>query len=178
MAIPRWLQRILDHHGVTFEERHHPPAHSASELAQAEHVSGYRVIKTVFLAASGRPVMRPVTEMQVKSAIARPAFHEQVAAGKPYRVFGAAWASESHITKVEVSTDGGTTWQPAKLIDPPTPFTWQRWEYRWQVPAGANRYTLMSRATDSRGHVQPAKHDPDRRAYMINFTLPVEVIAS
>jgi len=128
--------------------------------------------------ASGQPVMRPVTEMQVKSEIARPAFHEQVAPGKPYRVFGAAWAGESEITKVEVSIDGGTTWQPAKLLDESTPFAWRRWEYQWQVPTGANRYTLMARATDKLGRTQPAKHHPDRRSYMINFTLPIEVEAS
>jgi DMSO/TMAO reductase YedYZ molybdopterin-dependent catalytic subunit len=63
--------------------------------------------------SSGQPVMRPVTEMHVKSAIARPAFHEQIAAGKPYRVFGAAWAGESQVAKVEVTTDGGKNWQPA-----------------------------------------------------------------
>jgi hypothetical protein len=120
--------------------------------------------------------MRPITEMQVKSAIARPAFHEQVEAGKPYRVFGAAWAGESAVARVEVSTDGGANWQPAELLDEATPFTWQRWEYQWQVPAGGNRYTLMARATDKLGRTQPAKHDPDRRSYMINFTLPAEVI--
>jgi DMSO/TMAO reductase YedYZ molybdopterin-dependent catalytic subunit len=127
--------------------------------------------------AGGQPVMRPVTEMQVKSAISRPAFHEQIAAGKLYRVFGAAWAGEADITKVEVSTDGGASWQPAKLLDEPMPFTWRRWEYEWQVPGGANRYTVMARATDKLGRTQPAKHDPDRRSYMINFTMPVEVIS-
>jgi DMSO/TMAO reductase YedYZ molybdopterin-dependent catalytic subunit len=127
--------------------------------------------------SSGRPVLEPVTEMQVKSAIARPAFQERVAAGKPYRVFGAAWAGESQVAKVEVSTDGGTSWQPAKLLDEATPFTWQRWEYQWQVPRGENRFTLMARATDKHGRSQPSKHDPDRRSYMINFTLPVEVVA-
>lgn len=125
--------------------------------------------------ASGQPVMRPVTEIQVKSEIARPAFHEQVAPGKPYRVFGAAWAGESQVTQVEVSTDGGSTWQPAKLLDEPLPFVWQRWEYQWPVPKQAGRYTLMARATDKRGRTQPAKHDPDRRSYMVNFTTPVEV---
>jgi DMSO/TMAO reductase YedYZ molybdopterin-dependent catalytic subunit len=125
--------------------------------------------------SSGQPVMRPVTEMQVKSAIARPAFHEHVAAGKPYRVFGAAWAGEAEVTKVEVSTDGGATWQPGKLLDEPTPFTWRRWEFQWQVPAEANRHTLMARATDKLGRTQPVKHDPDRRSYMVNFTLPVDV---
>lgn len=126
---------------------------------------------------SGQPVMRPVTEMQVKSAIARPAFHEQVAAGKPYRIFGAAWAGESQVAKVEVSTDGGITWQPARLLDDEVPFTWRLWEFEWQVPKQSRRFTVMARATDKRGRTQPEKHNPDRRTYAVNFTAPIEVIA-
>jgi CheY-like chemotaxis protein/prolyl-tRNA editing enzyme YbaK/EbsC (Cys-tRNA(Pro) deacylase) len=56
MALPRWLKEILNHYGVPFEEHHHPPVYSASQLAQAEHVSGYRVAKTVFVSAAERPV--------------------------------------------------------------------------------------------------------------------------
>jgi hypothetical protein len=33
----------------------------------------------------------------------------------------------------------------------------------------------MARATDSSGRTQADKHDKDRRAYLINHTLPVEV---
>jgi CheY-like chemotaxis protein len=56
MALPIWLQRILSHHGVRYEEHRHPPVFSAARLAQAEHVSGHRVAKTVFLTADDRPV--------------------------------------------------------------------------------------------------------------------------
>ena len=42
----------------------------------------------------GFPQRVPVTEMQVKSQIARPAMAEVVAKGKAYRVFGAAWAGD------------------------------------------------------------------------------------
>jgi DMSO/TMAO reductase YedYZ molybdopterin-dependent catalytic subunit len=128
--------------------------------------------------AAGSPVMTPVTEMQVKSAIARPASFERVAAGSKYRVFGAAWAGDTDVAKVEVTTDGGQSWQPAKLLDEPVPFTWRLWEYQWSVPAGAGRHSLMSKATDKSGSAQPDKHAPDRRSYMINFTAPVEVVVS
>lgn len=57
MAIPCWLQRILEHQDIPYEIHRHPPAHGASHLAHAEHVSGHRVAKTVFLNAHGRPVM-------------------------------------------------------------------------------------------------------------------------
>ena len=56
MSVPRWCRRILDHYGVPYRELHHPPAWTASGLAHAEHVPGWRVAKTVFLSARGRPV--------------------------------------------------------------------------------------------------------------------------
>src|SRR6266852_6207102 len=56
MGTPRWLKQILNHYGVPYEEHHHPPVYSAQELAEAEHTSGWRVAKTVFLADRGRPV--------------------------------------------------------------------------------------------------------------------------
>jgi CheY-like chemotaxis protein/prolyl-tRNA editing enzyme YbaK/EbsC (Cys-tRNA(Pro) deacylase) len=56
MSTPRWLKQILQHYGVPFEEHRHPPVYSAACLAEAEHVSGYRVAKTVFLTGHGRPV--------------------------------------------------------------------------------------------------------------------------
>jgi CheY-like chemotaxis protein/prolyl-tRNA editing enzyme YbaK/EbsC (Cys-tRNA(Pro) deacylase) len=57
MALPRWLSRILDHHRIPYEVHRHPPVFSASHLAHAEHVSGHRVAKTVFLNGGGRPLM-------------------------------------------------------------------------------------------------------------------------
>lgn len=56
MAMPRWLKQILVHYGVPYEEHHHPPVFSSQELAEAEHVTGWRVAKTVFLTDRGQPV--------------------------------------------------------------------------------------------------------------------------
>jgi len=128
-----------------------------------------------FKREGGRPTLTPVTEIQVKSSIARPALSEGVPAGKPYRVFGAAWAGESEVAKVEVSTDEGKTWAVARLLGEAVPFVWRLWEFAWAVPKEPGRYALMVRATDGRGRTQPLKHDRDRRNYMINFIAPVEV---
>jgi Ala-tRNA(Pro) deacylase len=51
MSVPSWLTRILDHYQVPYEMHHHPPVHSASHLAHAEHISGCWVAKPVFLMA-------------------------------------------------------------------------------------------------------------------------------
>ncbi len=56
MAVPRWLQYILQHNGVSYEEHQHPPVFSASHLAHAEHISGYRVAKTVLVTTRGQPL--------------------------------------------------------------------------------------------------------------------------
>lgn len=117
-----------------------------------------------------------ITEIQPKAAIARPGFDEVVPAGKPYTVFGAAWAGEGKVAKVEVSTDGGKTWRPAKLDASPRPFAWATWRYEWAVPAEPGPAKLLARCTDEKGNAQPEKRDVDRRTYMINHLVPVPVL--
>lgn len=123
---------------------------------------------------SGEPVGVPIRELQVKSEIARPTRGERIATATPYRITGAAW-SDTDIVKVEVSTDGGQNWKEAKLLGDALPFTWRLWEFQWQPPKTPGKITLMSRATDKNGRQQPKAHDPDKKAYLINHMLPVEV---
>jgi DMSO/TMAO reductase YedYZ molybdopterin-dependent catalytic subunit len=125
--------------------------------------------------SQGVPELVPVREMQVKSEIARPMLGEIVPAQSTYRVFGAAWAGESEVAKVEISTDGSRSWHEAKLLDKSAPFTWRRWEYLWQTSDKTGRRTLLARATDARGQVQPMKRDDDRRDAVISHVLPIEV---
>jgi len=56
MSAPRWLKSILAYQGIPYEEHHHDPVFSAARLAEAEHVSGHRVAKTVILADHGHPL--------------------------------------------------------------------------------------------------------------------------
>lgn len=124
----------------------------------------------------GLPTLVPITKIEVKSAIARPVAHEPIEAGKPYRIFGAAWAGESAIAKVEVSTDGGKTWAAAKLLDEPKPLVWTLWEYFWQVSKERGPVKLLARATDADGKTQPMERDIDRRNYLISHVIPIEVV--
>ncbi|PYJ60306.1 MAG: sulfite oxidase, partial [Verrucomicrobia bacterium] len=100
---------------------------------------------------------------------------ETVPANSSVRVHGAAWTSDVEITKVELSTDGGASWNDTKLIDKPIPNAWRLWEFIWQTPAAAGTQTLIARATDSVGRRQPLERDQDCGTYMINHLLPVEV---
>src|SRR5439155_253799 len=58
----------------------------------------------------GKPVRGALAEMKLKSEIARPRVHETLAPNQVYRVSGAAWAGETDVTGIAVSTDGGQTW--------------------------------------------------------------------
>lgn len=124
------------------------------------------------------PTVVPVAAIQPKASISRPALAEVVPAGKPYRVFGAAWAGDSAVKTVDVSADGGKTWKVAELQGKPVPFCWRLWSFVWNVPQQPGKFKIVARATDEKGNVQPEKRDSDRRSYMINHLVPVEVIVS
>ena len=117
----------------------------------------------------------PLTEMQVKAAIARPGINEVIAAAARYRVTGAAWTGRGEIVQVELSTDSGISWEKASLGEKARAHAWRLWEFDWQTPATRGRRLLLARATDSAGRTQPNEHDPDRGSYMINYCLPIEV---
>ena len=129
---------------------------------------------TYFERTHGLPTLTPITAMQVKSLIARPALGDTLMAGKLVKITGAAWAGEADVAKVEVSTDAGKTWNAATLLGKSVPFCWRLWEFEWKSPA-AGKAVLMARATDSKGRTQPMERDPDRRTYMISHVLPVDV---
>lgn len=128
----------------------------------------------IWTTEDGLDRLTPITETDVKASIARPFAGETIAPGKPYRIHGAAWAGESEVTKVEVSTDGGKSWSAAKLLGKAIPFCWRLWEHAWTPTAGTT--TVIARATDKRGRVQPMKHDPRRRNYMISMVQPTAVV--
>lgn len=91
--------------------------------------------------------------MPVKSSITAPSDQDRVRPG-PMVIRGFAWAGEQRITKVEISTDGGSRWMDAQLSPQDMRFAWRLWKLDW-TPPQRGYYTLMSRATDSAGRVQP-----------------------
>ena len=123
----------------------------------------------------GMPVRRALGEMKLKSEIARPRVYEAVAPNRMYTVFGAAWAGETEVTEIAVSTDGGETWAQGEFLDPSQRYAWRRWKYDWLTPATPGRYTLLARAKGADGSVQPDKHEPNHGTYVIDHPLPIEV---
>jgi DMSO/TMAO reductase YedYZ molybdopterin-dependent catalytic subunit len=114
-----------------------------------------------------------VGAMQVKSEIIRPAQGATLGLGMN-RLFGVAWAGEESVRGVQVSTDGGRTWSPARLIGPDVPHAWTLWEYLWET-ATAGSYTLLSRAISASGVEQPLQHEPLNGGYLIHHSRPLAV---
>jgi DMSO/TMAO reductase YedYZ molybdopterin-dependent catalytic subunit len=123
----------------------------------------------------GKPVRRALGEMKLKSEIARPRVYETLAPNRIYTVSGAAWAGETDVTEIAVSTDGGQTWAEAEFLDPVRRHAWRRWTFDWLTPKKSGQYTLLARAKDAGGVLQPAEHDQNYGAYVINHSLPIEV---
>ena len=71
---------------------------------------------------------------------------------------GIAWAPHRGIERVEVSTDGGETWNRARLARQLDVDTWRQYLYDWDAKPG--QYTLKVRATDGEGETQTAKKTP------------------
>jgi DMSO/TMAO reductase YedYZ molybdopterin-dependent catalytic subunit len=73
--------------------------------------------------------------------------------GDPFLVHGIALAGERTVARVEVSTDGGGTWQEARITSQSMPNVWVTWGYEWSLPS-SGRYEIIARATDSQGVTQ------------------------
>ncbi|MFT5090888.1 MAG: DMSO/TMAO reductase YedYZ molybdopterin-dependent catalytic subunit [Candidatus Latescibacterota bacterium] len=78
------------------------------------------------------------------------------AVGELFVVHGIAMAGERSIEQVEVSTDGGQTWDVARLTSESVPYVWVTWAYEWPLPSRGN-YEIIARATDSAGDMQPVE---------------------
>jgi len=123
--------------------------------------------------AEGLPQLIPITAMEPKAIITSPGLNDVLVSGKAITVTGLAWAGEQAVKKVELSTDGGKSWAVA-TVAASTPFTWTKWTA--EITPGKGPLSLVARCTDAKDRTQSEKRDPDRRTYMINHLVPVEVI--
>ncbi len=67
---------------------------------------------------------------------------------------GMARSARATIAVVELSTDGGRTWEETTLTGANEPSAGVEWEHPWR-PASAGAHRLVTRATDSTGRVEP-----------------------
>ncbi len=91
--------------------------------------------------------------MDAKSIITFPAYPNRLADHGYWEITGVAWTGRGKITRVDISTDGGKSWQEAKLERPVLPKCHTRFRLMWNWQG--EDALLMSRAVDETGYVQP-----------------------
>jgi DMSO/TMAO reductase YedYZ molybdopterin-dependent catalytic subunit len=94
-----------------------------------------------------------ITTIGVRSLVTFPRDDQTTLPCGTHVIRGRAWSGAGAITQVEISVDGGATWQPTHLEPPHERWLWRRWSYVWEAQPG--QYQIMSRATDEVGRVEP-----------------------
>ncbi len=125
---------------------------------------GYRISPP---GGKGDPSQPSVQEMQVKSWIEGPGADGAPVRAGVVQVHGVAFGGVHAVSKVEVSLDAGKTWSEARLVGPDLgKYAWRRFVLPARLPAGS--YTLVSRAVDAAGNLQPEKRFENAGGYNNN----------
>lgn len=118
----------------------------------------------------------PVTELAVNSLIADPLEgHEVDRSG--FNIRGIAWDSGAGINRVEVSLDGGHTWQDSLLDRPLGPYAYRRFSLLTGL-LQPGRYRLMSRATSMSGETQATAPIQNSGGYNNNVPRAIPVVVT
>ena len=94
--------------------------------------------------------------MDAKSVVTSPSPQAPIKHGSgPLVITGLAWSGHGRITRVDVSKDGGKTWETARLAKPGERMALTRFylDINWD----GSEMLLQSRAMDENGYVQPTK---------------------
>jgi sulfane dehydrogenase subunit SoxC len=92
-------------------------------------------------------------EMEAKSVITFPSGDMKLPGSGFYNITGLAWTGRGRVQSVDISVDGGKTWNPAHIDTGPENICTVRFSSPWMwdgKPA-----VLQSRCTDETGYVQP-----------------------
>ncbi len=120
-------------------------------MMNAKWVTGIEASNSVYLGYWQERGWTNDARINTTSIIYYPSAGAQVSGPTP--IAGVAFAGDRGISKVEVSTDGGNTWNTAELKPPKSPYSWVLWAYMW-TPTTSGTQTIIVRATDGSGQLQ------------------------
>jgi DMSO/TMAO reductase YedYZ molybdopterin-dependent catalytic subunit len=120
------------------------------------------------------PGSTPITEMVVNSLIVTPGGPVKEKLGKPVELRGVAWDGGYGITRVEISSDGGTSWLDAVLGKDLGRFAFRPWSYRFAAKKKGN-YAILARASNKAGQTQADSLIFNPAGYHNNVPRPLSV---
>lgn len=117
----------------------------------------------------------PLAENPVRSAWEL-AWGAEIASAHKTVLTGRSWSGAGPIRRVEVSHDGGETWERATL-GRTREQGWTQWSWTWRRPVPGS-YELLARATDKRGRTQPLETPFNDNGYFFDAVVkhPVTVV--
>jgi DMSO/TMAO reductase YedYZ molybdopterin-dependent catalytic subunit len=121
--------------------------------------------------------MVPINRMVPRSFFTNVAEGSSFSAGTPFRVRGIAMGGDSGVAKVELSSDGGRSWQPTMLGNDYGKYSFRQWETN-VAPEGKNDHALMVRCTNIAGDVQPTAPNWNNSGFMRNVIETVHLVAT
>ncbi|MFE7076633.1 sulfite oxidase [Streptomyces sp. NPDC057620] len=145
---------------------------SAQPLYSPWNTDFYRLFGDAYPAGGSAPL----TRQTLKSAFELP-WNASLEAAAEHRLTGRSWSGAGAVARVEVSTDGGSSWRRARLHDAPRRADWVRWSADWR-PAAPGTYTLLARATDTTGCTQPETTVHNTQGYLFDAVVrhPVQAV--
>ena len=125
----------------------------------------------------------PLTRIEPRALLIPPGFPDFMSRRRVVRsggvlIEGRAWSGWASVTLVEVSVDGGDTWEVVDLDSALDSQGWAGWSWTWRADPGS--YLLSARATDASGRTQPLGQRWSRGGFANNTIqkVPVVVISS
>jgi DMSO/TMAO reductase YedYZ molybdopterin-dependent catalytic subunit len=149
---------------------------NAIEVLREPFQGHFQVERYVYRNDPDMPQDEPVRRMRVRALITSPLDGATIGSSAPIALSGIAWSGEGIVTRVEVSDDGGTTWNDAALAEGGVTGMAVAWSYEW-TPRARGTATLLARATDATGASQPLVPVQNTLGYGNNAVQQVKVTA-
>ena len=121
----------------------------------------------------GIPDQTPVTNMRVRSLIIEPEPESRIR-NFEFHLAGIAWTGNGTVKMVELRFDGGDDWVDAEIKSSSSQYGLVRWEHEWR-PEQTGNYTIIARATDSTGDVQPLEPRWNKGGYGNNSAHQIKI---
>jgi DMSO/TMAO reductase YedYZ molybdopterin-dependent catalytic subunit len=119
----------------------------------------------------------PISRMVPRSLITNIKSGATLQAGAQTLARGIAFGGDTGVARVDFSSDGGASWQPAQLGKDEGKYSFRQWQISFTAPTRGSR-ALMVRCTSSSGETQPAAPNWNPAGFMRNVVEQTPVVVT
>ena len=119
----------------------------------------------------------PISRMVPRSLITNIKPGDKLRAGAPTLARGIAFGGDSGVSRVDFSSDGGKSWQPAQLGNDEGKYSFRQWQISFTPPVAGGQ-VLMARCTSSSGETQPDTPNWNPSGFMRNVIEQTPVVVA